>query len=33
MLQKYLYGMLNLFAGTLGLVGTGSKLIKDPPVK
>jgi hypothetical protein len=33
MLEKYMVGMISWFSGVLGLVSTGSKMIKDPPAK
>lgn len=31
MLERYLNGMVGWLSATLGLISTGSKLIKDPP--
>lgn len=33
MLQQYMNSMINWMSSILGLVGMGSKVIKDPPVK
>ncbi len=33
MLQQYISGVISWMSSIFGLVGIGSKVIKDPPVK